>query len=167
MLSVQIRKYVFLLVVAGAVVALDQYTKWYILGHFYPGEVRPVFDCFNLTLVFNTGGAFGFLAGASQATRMMVFNGIVIIAIIVIIIAYHDYASKSGAAAFYLALILGGAVGNLIDRFRLGKVVDFLDFYFGEQHWPSFNVADVAITAGIILFIIYVLFEGVWRTKKR
>lgn len=166
MLSIQIRKYVFLLAVAGIVVALDQYTKWYILGHFYPGEVRPVFDCFNLTLVFNTGGAFGFLSGASQTTRMLVFNGIVIVAIIAIISAYHTYAEKSRAAALYLALILGGAVGNLIDRFRLGKVVDFLDIYWEKNHWPSFNVADIAITVGIMLFIVYILFDGVWRTKK-
>lgn len=123
-------------------------------------EVIPGF--FNLTHVRNTGGAFGLLAGsASLGFRIALFIGVSILAIGIIFYIYARLQSGQDGIFVALIMILGGAVGNLIDRIRFGEVVDFLDFYIGTIHWPSFNIADSFITVGIALFFYYLFIKKV------
>lgn len=140
------------LAIAAVVVVLDQITKQMILGRFQPGESVPVTAFFNLVLAFNTGAAFSFLANAGGWQRAF-FIGIALVAVVVIgwlLRRHHDERMFS----LGLALILGGAIGNVIDRIWLGKVIDFLLFYYREWAWPAFNVADSAISVGAALLIL-------------
>ena len=114
---------------------------------------------FNLTHIHNPGGAFGFLAGQDEMLRSMIFVFVSTLAICFILYFYLKTAPTHFWLATGLAMIFGGAIGNLIDRIRFGKVVDFLDFYIGRLHWPAFNVADSAITIGILIFLFHVVFN--------
>jgi signal peptidase II len=140
------------------VVLLDQLTKHWVSASFNYGEVRAVTGFFNLVLTHNTGAAFSFLASAAGWQRG-VFIGIALIAIVVIsvLLARH---SADKLFCLSLALILGGAIGNVIDRIALGYVVDFLDFYIAGWHWPAFNLADSAISVGAVLMVVDSLFPG-------
>lgn len=148
---------------AAVVVALDQITKSIITSRFLLHESRAVIDgFFNIVYVMNPGAAFGFLAGASETFRYIFFIGITFVAIFLII--FYLVKSKPGSILIVTSLtfIFAGAVGNVIDRIRYGAVVDFLDFYIGNLHWPAFNVADSAITVGAILM----LWEMIINRKK-
>ena len=137
---------------AMLVVVLDQLTKYWISASFGYGETRAVTGFFNLVLTHNTGAAFSFLAAASGWQRgFFIAIALVAIAVIGVLLLRHP-----GERLFCLALalILGGAIGNVIDRIALGYVVDFLDFYAAGWHWPAFNVADSAITAGAALLVV-------------
>ena len=137
---------------AAAVIVLDYLTKLAVLAWFAPGERLAVAPFFNLVLVFNTGAAFSFLAGAA-GWQTPIFAGIAIVASVVIsILIFRNSGKKAFCAG--LALILGGALGNLVDRLRFGHVVDFLDFHAAGWHWPAFNVADSGITVGALLLIL-------------
>ncbi|MCL4739062.1 MAG: lipoprotein signal peptidase [Burkholderiaceae bacterium] len=144
---------------AAVVVLLDQLTKTLVIGWFELGDVRPVTGFFNLVRVHNTGAAFSFLAGASGWQRwFFVGLGIVASGFIVWMLRSHGTQRLFG---FSLAMILGGAVGNIVDRLLHGYVVDFLQFrfallepIFAGGYFPSFNVADAAITAGAIGLIL-------------
>lgn len=139
------------LLIAVAVVALDQaskYTAVAMLADRPPVEVTPFF---NLLLVYNRGAAFSFLAGAAGWQREL-FTGIAIVASIWIVYLLRRYPQQS-LFCLALSLILGGAIGNVIDRLSIGAVVDFLDFHAYGWHWPAFNVADSAITCGAALLI--------------
>jgi signal peptidase II len=146
---------------SAAIVALDQLVKWIFLSKFVPGERLEVTGFFNLVLVFNKGAAFSFLAGA-PGWQTPLFAVIALAAAIVISVLILRHAGKRLFCAG-LALILGGAIGNLIDRLRLGQVVDFLDFHAMGWHWPAFNVADSAITLGAVLLIV----EGFLHRETR
>jgi len=140
------------------VVVLDQITKWLVLSQlplYHAVEVIPGF--FNLTHIRNPGGAFGFMATGSQGVRNLLFVGVSVAAMGLIAYFYRSTPKSHPFLASSLAMIFGGAVGNLIDRLRFGEVVDFLDFYIGSAHWPAFNVADSAITIGITVFVAHVL----------
>jgi signal peptidase II len=140
-------------VLLGVVIAFaDQGTKSYFGALLAPGEVRPVTGFFNLVLVFNRGAAFSLLADAPGWQREL-FAGLAVAAsaLIVVLLARHS-ADRLFCAG--LALILGGALGNLWDRIALGHVVDFLDFHAWGYHWPAFNLADSAITVGAALLIL-------------
>jgi len=147
--------------IAAAIVVADQVAKWAVLGSFAPGERRVLTGFFNLVLVFNKGAAFSFLADAPgwQTPLFVVFS--LVAAVIVSVLLFRS----PGRPMFYagLALILGGALGNVIDRLRFGQVVDFLDFHAMGWHWPAFNVADSAITVGAALLIL----EGFLHEKRR
>ena len=146
---------VFLLLTLAGVVALDQLTKWWVVTSFALFEVRPVVaGVFNLTYVLNTGAAFGMLAGPQVWWRQLFFLLVAVVALAVLAGAYHHYRERGGAYVAAIGLIAGGAVGNFLDRLRLGAVVDFLDFYLKTHHWPAFNVADSAITVGVGLFLL-------------
>lgn len=136
---------------SAVVIVLDQLTKQWVTQSLGLREVVPVMSSFNLVLAHNAGAAFSFLAGAGGWQRGF-FIGIAVIAAVVIV---HLLRKHHGEKLFSLALalILGGALGNLIDRILLGHVVDFLDFYVQTWHWPAFNVADMAITTGAGLLI--------------
>lgn len=152
------RKYRRLIVVAGTVVILDQISKAVILSRLALYSVIPVIPgFFNIIHIQNPGGAFGFMAHQSPAVRGFLFLLVSLLAAALIVWLYHRTPVAQRLLSFALALIFGGAVGNLIDRVRLGQVVDFLDFYLGAWHWPAFNVADSAISVGIGLFILQLL----------
>ncbi len=130
------------------VVAADQFTKHLVLQGISIHESVPLINgFFNLTYITNTGAAFGFLAG-HEAWRHLFFMGIGSVSVLVMLIFYLKAGPHSLAVTLGLALVSGGALGNLWDRVQLGFVVDFLDFYLGNYHWPAFNVADSAITVG-------------------
>jgi signal peptidase II len=155
-------KYSRLAVVAGLVVFFDQVTKAVVLRQlplYHSVSVIPGF--FSFTHIHNPGGAFGFLSQQSSQIRNLIFLLISSLAVCVIFYFYKNTPKTHPLLATGFALILGGAVGNLIDRFRFGKVVDFLDFYLGSYHWPAFNVADSAITIGVGIFLIHLLFKKI------
>ncbi len=133
------------------VVVLDQLTKYWISANFRYGEVRVVSGFFNLVLTHNKGAAFSFLASAAGWQRGL----FIAIALVAIVVISALLARRAGDSLFCLALalILGGAIGNVVDRIFLGHVVDFLDFHFAGWHWPAFNVADAAITVGAALLV--------------
>lgn len=153
--------------VAAVTLTLDLVTKGLILQHFSLGQSLPVLPgLFNLTLVLNPGAAFGFLAELPEHIRHPFFVGIAILAAVLIILYQRRYLRGQALATCALGLILGGAVGNLIDRLRYGMVVDFLDFYLGRYHWPAFNVADSAISVGVGLLFLDMVREW-WRERSR
>ena len=136
---------------AGLIVILDRLTKTIVLDMFAPGESRVVAGFFNLVLVFNKGAAFSFLA-AAQGWQTPLFAAIAVLASCVIGFLIVRNTEKK-LFSFGLALILGGALGNLYDRLVYGQVVDFLDFHAAGWHWPAFNIADAAITVGAAILI--------------
>jgi len=140
------------LLVAGGVIALDQLTKQWMLDSFQRYELRPVTGWFNLVLVFNPGASFSFLAGAGGWQKwFFIILALGVSAWLLAMLRRHAAERLLPAA---LALIVGGALGNVIDRLRFGAVVDFLDVHAGGYHWPAFNVADSAISIGVVLMIL-------------
>ncbi len=149
----------FLILVAGGVLVLDQVTKALVLKHLALGASLPVIaGFFDLTHVHNPGGAFGFLATMSPQVRAAVFIGASLLAAGLILWFYVQTSVHQRLLAFGLALIFGGALGNLVDRVRFGVVIDFLDVYIGDMHWPAFNVADSAVTVGVLIFAAHMVF---------
>ena len=143
------------LAVALPVVLLDQLTKAWIVGSLQINDGYAMIDgLFNIVHVRNPGAAFGFLAGASPWFRSVFFAAVTVAAIGMILHYLRRMRDGSVPLVLSLALILAGAVGNLIDRVRFGEVVDFLDFHIGSAHWPAFNVADAAISTGAVLLAI-------------
>jgi signal peptidase II len=139
-------------VLAAAIVLADQASKWAVLASFVPGERLRITGFFNLVLAFNKGAAFSFLAGA-PGWQTPLFVAIALTAVVVVSVLLLRTPDRR-IFCTALALILGGALGNVIDRLRFGQVVDFLDFHALGLHWPAFNVADSAITIGAGLLII-------------
>jgi signal peptidase II len=138
--------------IAAAVLVLDFATKIAVLNSFAPGERLALAPFFNLVLVFNTGAAFSFLAGA-QGWQTLFFSTVALAASAVISwLIWRNSHRRLFCAG--LSLILGGALGNLYDRLAYGKVVDFLDFHVAGWHWPAFNVADCGITVGAAILIL-------------
>ena len=137
-----------LITVLGLVV--DQATKLYIHGSMALHQSIPVLEgLFNITYVRNRGAAFSFLSNASW--RIPFFIAVTMVALIVIVVALRKLRDDQRLAQSALAMIFSGALGNLIDRIRLGEVIDFLDVYIGSAHWPAFNVADSLICVGVAL----------------
>jgi len=140
------------LLLALAVVVADQWSKAAVLAALAPGDVRAYAPFFDLVLAFNRGAAFSLLAD-QPGWQHLFFVGLALLAsaVIVWLLARHRDEALFCAG---LGLILGGAVGNLIDRLQIGAVVDFLSFHAGGWYWPAFNVADSAITVGAVLVIV-------------
>lgn len=142
----------FLLIVF--IIVLDQFTKYYVFHNFYLGESIPVIDgFFNLTYVRNPGAAFGFGGAFHNWIRYTLFLALPVVACVWLLVLLLKSMRGPVIMTYAYALILGGAIGNLIDRFRLDFVVDFFDFYIGKHHFATFNIADSAITiaAGLII----------------
>jgi signal peptidase II len=153
-------KYTRLAIVAGLVVLADQISKALILKYLPLHHSIPVIaGIFDITHILNPGGAFGLMADRSVVVRTIVFLFISSMAVGLILYFYHKTPRTHKFLATGFALIFGGAIGNLIDRVRFGTVVDFLDFYIGRHHWPAFNIADSAITVGILIFIYHLAFK--------
>jgi len=136
---------------SALVIILDQLSKASISSHFVYGESMPITSFFNLVLAHNQGAAFSFLIDAGGWQRWM-FSAIALIASVWIIWLLRKHGEQK-LFCFGLAMILGGALGNLIDRVAYGYVVDFLDFYWNANHFPAFNLADSAITCGAGLLL--------------
>jgi signal peptidase II len=137
--------------IALLIIVLDQLSKTLILGHFQLGDSRYVSSWFNIVRVHNTGAAFSFLAGASGWQRWF-FVGLGAVATVFIVVMLRRHGRQT-LFATALTLILGGAIGNVVDRLLHGYVVDFIQVHWGGWYFPSFNVADSAITLGAILLI--------------
>ncbi|HRR40137.1 MAG TPA: signal peptidase II [Syntrophales bacterium] len=141
--------------VAALVVLLDQVTKYIVSTGMPLYSSIPVLDgLFSITYVRNPGAAFGFLATAPVYFRAVFFITVTVAAIILILYYLRRYGFGDWKLTLALSLIMGGAVGNLVDRIRSGEVVDFFDVYIGPYHWPAFNVADSAISVGAVLLLI-------------
>ena len=132
------------------VILLDQVSKMGVLGHVLEHEVVPVLPCFNLLLTFNKGVSFSLLSSDSPYAPLLLSAFALGVAGLLV---YWIQKEKNTLTRWGLALILGGAVGNVIDRIRFGAVVDFLDFYWGDYHWPAFNIADSAICIGVAILL--------------
>ncbi len=144
--------------IALVITILDQISKFYVQRTLQLGEIVPIIPfIFNLTYVLNPGAAFGFLARAPAAIRNPFFTGISILAVLFIVYYRSRHRGMRLLPSLGFTFILGGALGNLIDRLRLGMVVDFLDVYYGAYHWPAFNLADSAITVGVALMVFEIL----------
>ncbi|HEY0720950.1 MAG TPA: signal peptidase II [Gammaproteobacteria bacterium] len=139
------------------VIVLDQASKWWASSALHFQEPRPVMPFFDLTLMHNYGAAFSFLAGAGGWQRYF-FATVAVLASAAITFWLKRLESHQRWEAAALALVLGGALGNLWDRLSLGYVVDFIHLYYGPHYWPAFNIADSAITLGAAMLVIDVLF---------
>ena len=152
--------------IALAVILLDQATKLAIVRTLQLGQGIPVIPgFFDIVFVRNPGAAFGFLATLSEQVRNPFFIGISLAAVVLIVIYHTWYLQSHRLISVGLGLVLGGAVGNLIDRLRFGMVVDFLDVHVFQYHWPAFNAADSAISVGVGLMILDMLLD--WRRERR
>jgi signal peptidase II len=140
--------------VAALTILIDQISKQLILNTFRPGEVLPVIPgFFNLTLTLNPGAAFGLWSNLPGGWREFALGVSITLAIVAVCIFLLHPNCQSTLARVSLSAVLGGAIGNIIDRCTYGSVVDFLDFYLGSYHWPAFNIADSAIFMGIMVVV--------------
>ena len=137
---------------SAIVIALDLLTKHWLQSVLTDGEQRTITSFFNLVLFHNQGAAFSFLADAGGWQHIF-FSTTAVIASVVIVYLLRKHSNQN-LFCLGLALILGGALGNLYDRLTLGYVVDFLYFHYHQYYWPAFNVADMAISTGIVLLLI-------------
>jgi len=154
-------RYRILAIISVVIIALDQATKLYVDANFRLHESMPVIrGFFNLTYVRNKGAAFGILA--DNAVRIPFFITVSIVAMLGILWYINRIRNDQKLAVFSLSLVFAGACGNLIDRVRLGEVIDFLDVFWQRYHWPAFNVADSAITVGVTLLLI-----DMWREDRK
>ncbi len=150
------RRLVLGLVIAGAVIALDQLVKWWVVAVvMQPPRTIELTSFLNLVMTWNHGISFGLFAGEVQAMPIILVGvAVVVVAVLVVWLIRADRL----AAAVWLGAVIGGAVGNVVDRVRVGAVADFIDVHVGAWHWPAFNVADSAITVGVTLIVIDGLF---------
>ena len=142
---------------SSLVVLLDHATKWLAEGMLDPYRPVPLAPLLNLTLMYNEGAAFSLLSGAGGWQRWL-FAGFALVLSVLLVIWLLRLGSGERFMAGALSLVAGGAVGNLIDRVLTGRVVDFIDVYVGDWHWPAFNVADSAIVIGVAMLFVHTLF---------
>ena len=153
-------RYFLLSLVTGAVVLVDQITKLEIMQSMQLHESIPVIEnLFSLTYIRNPGAAFGLLAGSSSAFRLIFFAVTSLFALGLLATILMRMPESDWIGQYSIAGILGGAIGNLLDRVRYGEVIDFLDFYVSNYHWPAFNVADAAISVGVFFLILHYMYE--------
>jgi len=153
-------KHMVLLFVAGFVVLIDQITKEVVLRKLpLYDSVTVVTGFFSFTNIRNPGGAFGLMANQPPFVRVFFFIFVSALFIIMIYFFYLKIPTGYFKLRTGIAMIFGGAVGNMVDRIRFGYVVDFLDFYLKNLHWPAFNIADSAITVGVTIFAYHLIFD--------
>jgi signal peptidase II len=153
------RRYRLLLSIMAIVVVCDQLTKLYVDAVMLPHQsITVIENYFDITYVRNPGGAFGLFAQASRAIVRPLLLGLSSVAVVIIIAIYHTTPADRLLARVAFSLILGGAIGNLIDRIRFDEVIDFLDVHWYHYHWPAFNIADAAISIGVSLLCWELLF---------
>ncbi|MCD6584953.1 MAG: signal peptidase II [Desulfobacteraceae bacterium] len=155
-------KFMMLVSISSLVVVLDQLTKWMISHSLsYYEEVQVIPGFFSLIYIHNPGGAFGIFAKNQGNLQSMLFILIAVLAMGLVLYLYKNTPPEYPVLSVGFALIFGGALGNMIDRIRLGEVVDFIDLYVAHLHWPAFNIADSAISIGMVIFGFYILFRKV------
>jgi len=156
------RKYLILVAMAGMLVSLDQLTKFVVTSRLQLGETIVVFyNFFNITQVRNSGAAFGLFSDLATGLREPLFLILPAVTVSIILLLFSRLKDNQQISIFAFSMIIGGALGNLMDRLRLGHVVDFLDFHWRNQiHFPAFNVADSAITIGVAMLFVSILFEN-------
>ena len=162
------RKYLILAAIAGFFIALDQWIKFYVHTHFSLGEsVKVVEGFFNLTYVRNTGAAFGMFRDAQETFRTIFFLSMPPVAVLIILFIIRGLTLKNDRLQIIaLSSVLGGAIGNYIDRLRFGYVIDFLDFHIVNKYtYPAFNIADSAIVCGISV-LLFIMFQQGQEEKK-
>ncbi len=153
-------RYLLLGLLSLAIVVLDQVMKVYVMETMRLHESIPVIaNLFSITYIRNPGAAFGFLSSSSSSFRFVFFGltsvfAVGLLGMILVRMPKEDWMGRLSVAG-----ILGGAIGNLLDRLRYGEVIDFLDFYINGYHWPAFNVADSAITVGVVFLILHFALE--------
>lgn len=162
------KKYIWLLLISGLFIALDQIIKIYVHTNFHLGEsIQVIPNFFNLTYVRNPGAAFGFLAETHPQFREMFFLIMPPIALVIILAILRSVPDSDKYQIWALSSIFGGAIGNYIDRVRFRYVIDFLDFHlYNKYSWPAFNIADMAIVGGVILLLILMLLENKTEAEK-
>jgi signal peptidase II len=161
------RKYWVLLIFCLGILLLDQVTKCMVVQKLpLYQRVEVIQGFFNLTHVRNTGGAFGIFGGEKGGLGSTLFVVVSLIAVGAILFLFTKVKENEKILTLSFSLILGGAIGNLIDRLRYGEVIDFLDFHLSTTHWPAFNVADSAICIGIGLMALEVLSRDRKRSTK-
>jgi len=152
------------LAVAGIVIVLDQVSKWWMVFEVMnPPRVIPVMPSFNLVMGWNRGVSFGLFDSDSPLNQWLL---IALAMIVVAVLLVWLKRAEDRRIGFAIGLIVGGAIGNVIDRLHFGAVADFLDFYIAGFHWPAFNVADAGITVGAVILVIDSLFAGSENNKK-
>ncbi len=152
------KRFLAWLSLSGLVIVLDQITKLAVLRHLKLGEAIPYTDFFQLVFVYNPGAAFSFLANQPGWQKWFFVTLAIVISTWLLVLLKRHASERLQPLAF--ALIIGGALGNVIDRIAYGAVVDFLYFHVGRYGWPAFNVADSAISVGAVLMIAAQLFAG-------
>ena len=153
-------RYVLLALVAAVTIILDQVSKTYIMGTMRLHESIPIIPgFFSLTYIRNPGAAFGILASSSTGFRLLFFAFTSLFALVLLGTIFFRLRHNDWVGQLSIAGILGGAIGNLMDRLRLGEVIDFLDCYVEGYHWPAFNIADAAISVGVFFLILHFALE--------
>jgi signal peptidase II len=153
-------RYLILALISLSTVALDQISKVQIMHTMRLHESIPVVsEFFSLTYIRNPGAAFGLLASSGQTFRLIFFGLTSAFALGLLGMIFFRLRQDDWIGQLSIAGILGGAIGNLLDRVRFGEVIDFLDFYVNGYHWPAFNVADAAISVGVFFLILHFALE--------
>jgi signal peptidase II len=148
---------------SGLIIVLDQYTKWLAETHLTQYQPEALTSWFNLTLMYNTGAAFSFLANAGGWQRWLLLGLALAVSVVILVLLARVPRGQNGLAVAF-ALILGGAIGNIIDRALYGHVIDFIDLHHSafsgwlgfsaNGHWPAFNIADAAIFTGALMLLL-------------
>lgn len=151
-------KYLLLTVVAGGVIMIDQISKYLIQRIMTPYDyIEIIPGLFNFTYIQNPGAAFGLFGGASPTFRSILLIGVSLFALTILLVMYTRLKENSNLIHVSIGMIIGGAIGNLIDRIRFRWVIDFLDLHWKGYHWPTFNLADSAITIGTLILMLNIL----------
>ena len=151
-------KYLFLFVISSSLIVIDQYTKFMVTLHIpLSYSINVVEGFFNLTHVRNSGVAFGIFSEQNSQLKPYLLIFVSIIAIIAILVIFHQTGKDKRMVQGALVLVFSGAIGNLIDRVLHKEVIDFIDIFFNNRHWPAFNVADACITIGVMLLAVDLL----------
>ena len=153
MLPMRPTRYGLWLLLAVVIVLLDLATKELAMQHLELYRPNAVFSWLNLTLAHNTGAAFSFLAGGGGWQRWFL-SAVAVVIVVVLLVWLWRLPHRARLLPSALALVIGGAIGNLVDRIRFGYVIDFIDVHYAGWHWPAFNVADSAIVVGVILLLL-------------
>jgi signal peptidase II len=155
-------KYTLLLINVSVVLLCDQITKLYVDAVMWPHQSITLIDnYFNITYVRNPGGAFGLFAQGNRWIVRPFLLGLSVVAVAIIVLIYRRTPIDRVLVRLAFALVLAGAIGNLIDRLRFDEVIDFLDVHWYQYHWPAFNIADAAITVGVAILCWDLLFGKV------
>ncbi len=146
---------------SNVLIILDQFTKFLVNAHIPKNQFLPIIDgFFRITHIRNPGVAFGLFSESPSTVKLIVFVVFSLVAIVAILVFFHQTPPEKKFVHLALILIFSGAIGNLIDRVMYHEVIDFLDFYVGTYHWPAFNIADSCITIGVVFMFADLIRHG-------